>query len=83
LRERADRADDTQAPRIVGQEGIDLKIAVTGGTGFIGSRVVRILRERGHEVVCVVRDPDNAGALAALGAVLSPGDILDAESRAV
>jgi nucleoside-diphosphate-sugar epimerase len=57
-----------------------MKVAVTGGTGFIGSRVVRILRERGHDVVCVVRSPDKATALATLGATLARGDILDAES---
>jgi nucleoside-diphosphate-sugar epimerase len=57
-----------------------MKVAVTGGTGFIGSRVVRILRERGHEVVCLVRNPDKAGELAAMGATLARGDILDADS---
>jgi dihydroflavonol-4-reductase len=57
-----------------------MKVAVTGGTGFIGGRVVRILRERGHEVTCVVRSPDKAKGLAALGATLCKGDILDKTS---
>ena len=57
-----------------------MKVAVTGGTGFIGKRVVRILRERGHEVVCVARDPQKAANLAALGATLVRGDILDRAS---
>lgn len=57
-----------------------MQVAVTGGTGFIGKRVVRILRERGHDVRCVVRTPEKASELAALGATLSRGDILDAES---
>ena len=57
-----------------------MRVAVTGGTGFIGKRVVRILRERGHEVVCVVRNPDKASSLAALGATLARGDILDGAS---
>lgn len=57
-----------------------MRVAVTGGTGFIGRRVVRQLRERGHSVVCVVRRPEKAGALEALGATLSPGDILDRAS---
>ena len=57
-----------------------MKIALTGGTGFIGKRVVRKLRERGHEVVCVVRDPAKATLLSDLGATLARGDILDGAS---
>ncbi len=59
-----------------------MRVAVTGGTGFIGKRVVRILRARGHDVVCVVRSPDKAGALTDLGASLARGDILDGKSLA-
>jgi nucleoside-diphosphate-sugar epimerase len=57
-----------------------MRLAVTGGTGFIGRRLVRILRGRGHDVVCVVRNPDKAGELSALGATLARGDILDGAS---
>lgn len=57
-----------------------MKVGVTGGTGFIGKRVVRVLRERGHEVVCLVRSPERAQALTALGATLARGDILDRQS---
>jgi uncharacterized protein (TIGR01777 family) len=32
-----------------------MRVAVTGSTGFLGSRLVTSLRERGHEVVRVVR----------------------------
>ncbi|HMK38471.1 MAG TPA: NAD-dependent epimerase/dehydratase family protein, partial [Bacteroidota bacterium] len=32
-----------------------MKYFVTGGTGFIGSRIVRQLVEAGHEVVAIAR----------------------------
>jgi dihydroflavonol-4-reductase len=51
---------------------------VTGGTGFIGRHLVRKLRERGDEVVALVRSPDKARALRELGAELISGDTSDA-----
>lgn len=55
-----------------------VKVFVTGGTGFIGGTVVRQLRERGDEVVCLVRSPEKATGLTALGAQLVHGDLSDA-----
>jgi dihydroflavonol-4-reductase len=52
---------------------------VTGGTGFIGGRLVRKLRERGDEVVALVRSPDRAHSLRDLGCELVEGDLSDAE----
>lgn len=52
---------------------------VTGGTGFIGGRLVRQLVDAGHQVVALVRDPARAGDLKALGAELCSGDINDKE----
>ena len=51
---------------------------MTGGTGFIGGEVVRQLRERGDEVVCLVRNPEKGKAPAALGCELVSGDLSDA-----
>ena len=57
-------------------------ILVTGGTGFVGPRVVHALRERGLPVRAVVRNPGGRSAttLAAWGGELVPGDMTDAES---
>jgi nucleoside-diphosphate-sugar epimerase len=57
-----------------------MKVFVTGGTGFIGGTVVRQLRERGDEVVCLVRSPEKATDVTALGAQLVSGDLGDAEA---
>src|SRR5438552_5551897 len=48
-----------------------MKVTVTGATGFIGSRLVGRLRERGDEVTVLSRDPDRARAQ--LGDVSSVG----------
>jgi dihydroflavonol-4-reductase len=54
-----------------------MKVFVTGGTGFIGGHVVGDLRDRGDEVVCLVRNPDKAKDLAALGCEWVTGDLGD------
>lgn len=50
---------------------------VTGGTGFVGSNLVALLRARQWQVHCLVRSPDRAAELAALGAKLSQGSLQD------
>jgi dihydroflavonol-4-reductase len=50
---------------------------LTGGTGFIGGHVARKLRERGDEVVALVRDPAKAQDLDDLGCTLVRGDLSD------
>jgi nucleoside-diphosphate-sugar epimerase len=57
-------------------------VFLTGGTGFIGGEVARLLRARGDEVRALVRTPSKAGALEALGCELVPGDLSD-EGRLV
>ncbi len=57
-----------------------MKIFVTGGTGFIGGQVARKLRERGDDVVALVRSPEKAGALGDLGCEIVPGDLTDSDA---
>ena len=57
-----------------------MRYFVTGATGFIGTRVVRRLREEGHEVGAIARDPGKAGDLTKLGVWVQKGDITDKES---
>jgi nucleoside-diphosphate-sugar epimerase len=50
---------------------------MTGATGFVGSRLARRLRERGDEVVCLVRKPEKGRELEAAGCTLVQGDLSD------
>lgn len=54
-----------------------VKAFVTGGTGFIGEHLVRKLRERGDEVVALVRTPSKASSITALGAQVVEGTLSD------
>jgi len=56
------------------------KYFVTGATGFVGGEIVKQLVGRGHKVVALVRSPDKAGILKALGVEIHAGDITDRES---
>jgi nucleoside-diphosphate-sugar epimerase len=53
---------------------------VTGATGFIGGRVARQLREAGHDVVAIARQPARAQDLVAQGIQVVPGDVTEKES---
>ena len=53
---------------------------MTGGTGFIGGRLVRKLRERGDDVAALVRSPDKALELERLGVELVKGDLTDSDA---
>ena len=55
-------------------------ILVTGGTGFVGTHLIRRLRAQNVAVRAVVRDPDKARLLKDLGADLVKGDVSDKAS---
>jgi dihydroflavonol-4-reductase len=54
-----------------------MRVFVTGGTGFIGEHVVRRLRERGDDVVCLVRTREKGRSLAEQGCEIVEGDLSD------
>ena len=55
-------------------------ILVTGGTGFVGRKIVHELRAEEREVRCLVRRPDKAGTLKSWGCELAEGDVTDPAS---
>jgi uncharacterized protein YbjT (DUF2867 family) len=59
-----------------------VKVLVTGGTGFVGSRIVHALRAEGRDVRALVRRPERGAHLASLGVELATGDVTDAASVA-
>jgi nucleoside-diphosphate-sugar epimerase len=61
-------------------ETTTLRVLVLGGTGSIGSAVVRELINRGHQVHGLARSEASATKLASLGATPLPGDIVSPET---
>jgi uncharacterized protein YbjT (DUF2867 family) len=52
-------------------------LLVVGGTGELGGRVVRLLRDQGHEVRCLVRAASDASELERQGVQVVRGDLTD------
>src|SRR2546427_645556 len=65
-----------------------MRVLLTGATGLVGSNLCRLLRQRGDDVVAVVRPTAETAALAQLGVELVAGDVtkraafLEATARA-
>lgn len=59
-----------------------MKILLTGSTGYIGKRLLPVLLERGHEVICCVRDVKRFNPPRSLEAKITviEIDLLDKES---
>jgi uncharacterized protein YbjT (DUF2867 family) len=57
-----------------------VKVLVTGGTGFVGPKIVRAIGDQGHDVRALVRDRSRGQELEARGVELAEGDVTDAAS---
>jgi nucleoside-diphosphate-sugar epimerase len=57
-----------------------MKYFVTGATGFVGGVLAKKLREQGHDVHAIVRDPAKAKDLGEAGVNVFQGDVTDKES---
>ena len=57
-----------------------MKIFITGATGFIGSHLVRRLKQTGHQLFCLVRKNSDVRLLEKLGVTLVIGDVTDKSS---
>jgi nucleoside-diphosphate-sugar epimerase len=56
-----------------------MKVFVTGGTGFLGRRIVRRLVDRGDQVVALARETSNTEELEGLGVEIVRGDLGECE----
>ena len=57
-----------------------MKAFVTGGSGFLGRRLISKLIEQGHSVNALARSTQSAAALLGLGAKVTMGDITNRDS---
>ncbi len=57
-----------------------MKALVTGATGFVGFHVARVLREKGLDVIALVREGTDSSLLDPLGIKTARGDVRDLDS---
>ena len=56
-----------------------MKIFITGGTGFIGTALIKILAQTEHELHCLARKTSNTEHLRDAGAKIFTGEVTDRE----
>jgi uncharacterized protein YbjT (DUF2867 family) len=56
------------------------QILLTGATGYIGGRLLRLLEAEGYRVRCIARKPESLRARVAPGTEVMAGDVRDIES---
>lgn len=57
-----------------------MRVFITGGTGFIGTRFVKRIVETDHELVCLCRKTSDTRHLEEAGARICIGDVTDSDS---
>ena len=57
-----------------------MRILITGGTGFIGKKLIPVLQEQGHEISVLCRKREKAEKMLPNNCKIVLGDITDAES---
>jgi len=57
-----------------------MKVFVTGGTGFTGSRVIPLLLKNGHEVRCLYRLTSDRSSLTSFEVEWTLGDLSDTQT---
>ena len=62
---------------------LTMKCFVTGGTGFVGANLVRLLLQQGHEVRALVRHSSNLDNLKSLDIEIVTGDLNDDLSQSM
>ncbi len=60
----------------------DSRVLVTGGTGYVGGRLIPLLEQRGFRVRCLARRPEFLQPRVGPATEVIPGDVLQPESLA-